>query len=66
MIPQPDVATTNGRLMKLDTAIGGGFVLLGGRHRPGDAAERERRAGHVSFQRDSGCVHRGNLLLEWP
>lgn len=29
MTPQPNVAVTSGRLMKLDAAIGNGFVLLG-------------------------------------
>jgi 3-(3-hydroxy-phenyl)propionate hydroxylase len=29
MIPQPDVAMTNGRLARLDDVIGNGFVLLG-------------------------------------
>lgn len=29
MVPQPRVATTHGRLMKLDEAIGNGFVLIG-------------------------------------
>ena len=44
-VPQPMVATTSGRLMLLDHAIGNGFVLLGDGVDPADMLSPEERAG---------------------
>jgi 3-(3-hydroxy-phenyl)propionate hydroxylase len=45
MIPQPDVATTSGRLARLDNVIGDGFVLLGDCIDPAILLTSAQRAG---------------------